>query len=357
MFALGGASKVQYTPKTAYITSTADNTLSTYAVNGDGTLTPKQSVSTQTAFSSLSLWPWGTDIAMASAVPSPNVLAFPLSETGIPGSAYFFGNASTAGGVAIDPSGQFAFETDSAQGVVYTYLKTGVSWGLLTYQSTPPVTSFNAAAGAGPIAIDPSGFLVYVGNRLANSISAYQYWGTSPELVESTGQWVAPYTDGSPFSIGAAPLSLAIDPNETFLYVLCGDRTLRSFAIDYSSGGHITQKASVSLVGQPSGLTVEPTSHFVYSADSTGVSAFTVNPQTGAFTSISLSPAIALPNITGIYAEPAGQYLYVATGAANVPGAVFAYSISANGNLTPVSAQPVATPLLPSSMAFGDDIQ
>jgi len=355
---LGGANPIKYTPKAAYITSTADDTFLTYAVNSDGTLTSQQSVPTVTPFSSLSLWPWGNDIAMASAIPSPNLLAFPLSSaTGLPGSGFSFGDAASAGGIAIDPSGQFAFETDSAQGVIYTYGKTGSSWSLFTYSGTPPVTTFNAGAGAGPIVIDPSGLLVYVADQIDNSISAYQYWGTSAELFESKGQFVAPYTDGSPFSLGAKPLSLAIDPNESFLYVLCDDSTLRAFAIDYFSGGHIAQVASVPLVGQPSGLAVEPTGRFVYTSDSTGVKAFSVDAQSGAFTSVALNPAITLVNITGVFTEPAGQYLYVTTGAQNVAGAVFGYSISSTGNLTPLSTQPLASPLLPASMVFGDDIR
>jgi glucose dehydrogenase len=90
---------------------------------------------------------------------------------------------------------------------------------------------------------------------------------------------------------------------------------------------------------------------------STGARAFSVNAQTGALTSVPMSPAITLANVTGMYAEPAGQYMYISTGAKNVAGAVFAYSISSSGNLTAVSTLPVATPILPSSMAFRDDIR
>jgi 6-phosphogluconolactonase (cycloisomerase 2 family) len=363
MAVLGGASPVKYTPKSAYVVSSPDNTLSTYAVNADGTLGIPQNTTTQLSPFSLSLWPWGTDIAVASTASKPNLTAFPLSSvTGPPGTGVVFGDAATAGGVAIDPSGQFAFETDSANGVLYTYWKLGTSWGLVTYVPAPPATPFTtfiAGAGAGPIAIDPPGVLVYVANQVDNSISAYRYWGTSPELFESKDQFVAPYTDGSPFPLGAGakPLTLAIDPNEAFLYVLCGDQTLRVFAIDYFSAGHIAQVASVPLNGQSSGLAVEPTGRFVYTSDSAGVSAFSVNSQTGALTSVPLNPAITLTNITGVYAEPAGQYLYVTTGAQNVAGAVFAYSISSSGNLLPVSTQPVATPTLPTSMVFKDDIR
>jgi hypothetical protein len=79
--------------------------------------------------------------------------------------------------------------------------------------------------------------------------------------------------------------------------------------------------------------------------------------QSGALTPVSLNPPVTLPNITGIYAEPAGQYLYITTGSQTVPGAVFAYSINADGTLTAVSSLPVATPKLPSSMVFLDNIR
>jgi hypothetical protein len=49
--------------------------------------------------------------------------------------------------------------------------------------------------------------------------------------------------------------------------------------------------------------------------------------------------------------------LYVTTGAQNVPGAVFGYSIHGDGTLTATSASPLATPKLPTSMTFSDKIQ
>jgi DNA-binding beta-propeller fold protein YncE len=182
-------------------------------------------------------------------------------STGAPGLGFNFGDAATAGGVALDPSGQWAFETDSANGVVYTYGKFGTIWGLLTYLpvNAPPFSTFAAGAGAGPMAVDPFGRFLYVANQGANSISAYQYFGQSPELNESKGVFVSPFLDGSPFPIGAKPLALTVDPAESFLYVICNDQTLRVFAIDYFSGGHLAQVASINLGGQPAGLSAEPT--------------------------------------------------------------------------------------------------
>src|SRR5215471_1303968 len=361
MVAIGGTAGVKYTPKFAYVSTTGDNQLSTYAVNPDGTLGAPQSITAQLSPFSLSLWPWQSDVLAGSAAANPNVMSYELSSvTGTPGAGFNFGNSATAGGVAVDPSGQFAFETDSTNAVVSTFEKFGTAWDLLTY-STPggPVTTFNAGAGAGPIAIDSAGRFVYVANQGASSISAYQYFGGSPELNESKGSFVLPFTDGSPFAIGAEPLALMVAPNEEFLYVLCGDQTLRVFAIDYFSGGHIAQLSSTSLLGHPAGIATETTGRFMYVADSTGVTAFSVNTQSGVLTKIPLSPAITPANINGVYVEPSGKTLYVTTSTSSPTpgGSILGFTINGDGTLTALTGNPLATPNQPSSMVFSADIK
>jgi 6-phosphogluconolactonase len=106
----------------------------------------------------------------------------------------------------------------------------------------------------------------------------------------------------------------------------------------------------------PTGLTVSPNGNFVYASESAGVSAFSVNPTTGTLTSVQLNPTISLANIAGVYAEPSGRFLYVTTGSQTVPGAVFGFTVNSDGTLTAISAQPLATPKLPTSMAFLDSI-
>jgi 6-phosphogluconolactonase (cycloisomerase 2 family) len=350
---VGGSTAVKYAPKFAYVTSTGDNKLSTYAVQTDGTLAAQPSTATQLSPFSLSLIPWGSNLLHASRAASPNLTAYPLATTGNPGAPVNFGNAATAGGVAIDPSERWAFETDSTNATVSTFQRVGANWAPLSYLVNGNlVTIFPAGAGAGPTAVDPFGRFLYVANQGANSISAYQYFGTSPELFESTGTFVLPYTDGSPFAVGAKPVALAVDSTESFLYVACNDKTVRVFAIDYYSGGHIAQIATASLAGQPAGVAAEPTGRFVYVADSTGVRAFYVNAQSGALTPVPLSPAISLTNIAGLYVEPSGKYLYLMTDTG-----VFAYTINADGTLTAVSAAAVATSNHPSSMTFSVDIR
>jgi 6-phosphogluconolactonase (cycloisomerase 2 family) len=344
---IGGSSGVQYTPKRAYVTSSSDNTLSAYTVNTDGTLTTLMpSVLTQVSPFSLSMVPWGSNLLLASSGASNATLeAYPLSATGAPGMPVSFGNATTAGGVAVDPSEQWAFETDSTNAAVTPFQRIGGSWAIAN-NAAP------AGASAGPLAIDASGRFLYVANQGANSISAYQYFGTSPELFESTGQFVSPFPDGSPFSIGAKPIALATNFSDTFLYVACADKTLRTYGVDYFSGGHIAKVSQVILSGQPVALAALPTGRFVYVADIGNISAFSVDPGSGALAPITMNPAIQLSPIVGLYAEPSGKFLYVTT---NV--GVFGYAINADGTLTPVSAGAVAASNHPSSMSFSVSLQ
>ncbi|HEY1936325.1 MAG TPA: beta-propeller fold lactonase family protein [Candidatus Angelobacter sp.] len=351
----GGTAAVKYTPQFAYISSSGDNKLSAYAIRSDGTLGTPLSVATQLGPFSLALAPLGGDLLVASSAPSPNLTAFPLSaSTGSPGLGVNFGIAATAGGVATDFSGPWAFETDAANGTVSTYGKFGPDWSLLIYLSNGVmVSSFAAGAGAGPAVIDPFGRFLFVANQGANSISAYEYFGQTPELNEAKGNLVLPFTDGSPFPVGAKPLALAVDPNEAFLYVLCNDQTLRVFAIDYFSGGHLAQVSSTSLSGPASGIATEFSGRYIYAAGANGLSAFAVSP-IGALTSIPLPPGIAPTGLTGVYVEPSGQFLYI-TANSPAPGAVFAFSINPDGTLKAVSPNPVAVLAQPSSMAFSVD--
>jgi 6-phosphogluconolactonase len=299
--------------------------------------------------------PWGSNLLLTSSGASNATLeAYPLSPAnGAPGTPVSFGNATTAGGAVIDPSEQWAFETDSANNVVSTFRRIGANWLLLSYLANgSTVTTFPTGAGPGPMAIDGSGRFLYVANRGANSISTYQYFGTSPELVESTGQFVVPFSDGSPFAIGAKPIALATDFSNAFLYVICDDQTLRVYAIDYYSGGHIAQVAKVNLGAQPVAVAAPPTGRFVYAADGGSVSAFSVDAQSGALTPITLNPAIQLVQIVGLYAERSGKFLYVATNTA-----VFGYAINADGTLRAVSVSAVATSNHPSSMSFSVNVQ
>ena len=340
---IGGSAPVKYTPLTAYITSSGDNTLSTYSLNSDGTLTLLQAppMSTPASPFSLSLSPSGTNLVYASGVSSANISIVPLSSAGLTSSTQTLTTFGTPGGAVIDPAGQFAFEINSTDHTIHAYAPgTGNVW-FSTGQDTP------TSIGTGPIAMDPTGLLVFVANAGSGSVSVYQNFGLSSELLA---------TAGSPFSVCTQPLFMAADPFKPFLYVACSDQTLRVMSVNYQNGGALTQAASVQLGALPTGLTVTANGNFVYASEGAGVSAFSVNATSGALTSVPQNPTISLANITGVYAEPSGRFLYVTTGSPSVPGAVFGFSVNADGTLTSISAQPLATPKLPTSMVFLDSI-
>ena len=349
---LGGSSAVAYRTKFAYVTSTGDDGLTTYPVQVDGLLGTGQTTTTLISPFSASLLPWGGDLLVGSEAAAPNVTPYAQNAvTGLPSAGALFGLASSMGGIVIDPSGRWAFQTDSSHGTVVTLGKV-VNWGNII-ANTPmgPVSSYATGAGAQALVVDPSGRFLYVGNLMDKTISAFQYFGTSPQLIEATGIFVDPYSDGSPFALNAKPLALAIDPNEGFLLVLCDDQTLRSFAIDYNSGGHIAPVASVALAGHPVNIATELSGRYVYVADSTGLSAFLLNPQTGGLTAGSLNPAVPLANVSGVWVEPSGHYLY-ATISNSGGSAILSYRINSGGSLTAIAAPLPPAPDLPSSMVF-----
>lgn len=131
---------------------------------------------------------------------------------------------------------------------------------------------------------------------------------------------------------------------------------MRVFSIDYFSGGHIAQLTSTALAGLPVGIAVEPTDKFIYVADTSGLSAYSVNTQTGALTKIALTPAIAPAGINGVYVEPSGKTLYVTTSIAG-GGSILGFTINTDGTLTALAGNPLATPNQPSSMVFSAVVQ
>jgi 6-phosphogluconolactonase (cycloisomerase 2 family) len=356
MAIVGGTAPVTYTTKFAYVSSTGDNKLSTYAVQPDGTFVAGTSALTQQNAFALTGQPLASDILLGSGTaPTPNINPYTLNAaTGAPSSGSLFGNATTVGGVATDISDQWAFVSDSANGVVYTYANlNGGFWSVITYAPSgqPPFSSFAAGAGAGPLAVDPAGRLLYVGNQGANSISAFQYFGTSPELNVVTG---------SPYSLAAKPVALTLAANGLFLYVATADQQLSVYGVDYFNGGKLTFIGANTLPSQPSALGAEPTGKYLYVAGSTGITAFSLNPVTGALTnvgsSIGSNPGISLPNCNGVWAEPSGKYVYASTSTPNA-GAIFAYQINLDGSLTALAANPVASSNQPAAMTFKTLIQ
>ncbi len=358
---IGGGSAAAYKPASVLVTTTGDSLITGYAVQSDGSLQKNSSTGVTPAGPlALALLPWGTQalVAASGAPTGSNLAAYSVDPTtAIVTYEAFLGDAAVAGDASIDPSERYAFQSDSSAGVLRTYASSN-PWGLVTYSgSGGTYSTFPAGAGAGPMAMVPSGRYLYVANQGANSLTAFAFWG---ELFEMTTQYVGSgYPDASPYLIGAKPIALAVDPMGLYLYVVCDDNTVRVYSIDSSSGGHITKVASSALPATPTSVASDATGRFLYVGDAAGdITPFGVDPGTGALTA--LTPSVLPAAVTAISVESSGQFAYVLCGPAGGSsannGSINAFKVNTDGTLSALPAGPWLANR-PTAIAFTDSVQ
>ncbi|MGP8243607.1 MAG: lactonase family protein [Bryobacteraceae bacterium] len=138
---------------------------------------------------------------------------------------------------------------------------------------------------------------------------------------------------------------------QSFAYVAnAGSNRVSAYAINPATGALIAIPGSPFPAGsEPVSVTVDATGRFVYVADLTGtVSACTINPATGALIAVPGSPFPAGSHSYSVTADPTGKFAYVANFFANT---VSAYTINtATGALTPVPGSPFPAGAAPRSV-------
>jgi 6-phosphogluconolactonase (cycloisomerase 2 family) len=291
-------------------------------------------------------------------------------------------------GVAVDPSGNFAYATLSASGEVRAYAingSTGVlaaiadsqlngggvnpvdivvdpsdrfvymanyggsisafkidpaTGGLTAVSGSPfptaPAIVSGQVPGASSVTVDPTGRFVYAAVNQANGISAY--------LIDSSSGALTPIS-GSPFSAGSTPVTVRVDPSGRYAYVTNADsNNISAYLIDSNTGKLTPIAGSPFSSGGifPSGLAVDPSGRFVYATNSTSnaVSAFSVDSSTGVLTPISGGPFASGAGPNSVSVHPSGKFLYVSNGGEST---VSAYAIDGtSGFLTLISGSPFA---------------
>jgi len=224
-------------------------------------------------------------------------------------------------GVAVDPTGRFAFVANGSSATVQAYA---------IDQSTGALTSVGTAAtGTSPygVAVDPTGRFVFVTNQSSNTVQAYT-------INQSTGALTSVGTAAT----GTYPLCVAVDPTGRFVYVTnsydgAGGNTVQAYTINQSTGA-LTSVGTAATGSYPFGLAVDPTGRFAFVAnlfDNT-VQAYTINQSTGALTSVGTAATGATPRMVAV--DPTGRFAFVT----NSGGAtVQAYTINqSTGALTSV---------------------
>jgi DNA-binding beta-propeller fold protein YncE len=227
--------------------------------------------------------------------------------------------------------------------------------GVLTPVPCNPVSNCDSPGGVQGIAIDPSGHYAYATQDIGNAVSVYAVGGSSV---------LTPVPCTAPFdcTTGNTPLGISVDPSGRYVYV--GDNNSDSVSgFTVGTHGELTpipcSPSSICDVDDPNGVAVDPSGRFLYSASyslgngSLGEWAIGAG---GVLSQIACSPASSCETgegSTGIVVDPVAPYLYVANAYSNT---ISSFSIGANGAVTPIPCSPASNchaPDSPQTLAIG----
>jgi 6-phosphogluconolactonase (cycloisomerase 2 family) len=278
---------------------TGGDTLSEYAINADGTLSPLPvaTIATGPNPNSVNIDPSGKYVYVANfgGNTSPNsntVSEFVIGARGelapnTAGATVVAGIAPAA--VAINPANTYAYVANDHENSISQY--TIGPNGVLTPMAVPKVTT-GGLDNPNYIVVDPTGRYVYVPNFTGapgGTISQYS--------IGMDGALTALTPIGA--TSGAVPRFIAIDATGTYAYTADSfDDQVSQFTI---VGGILTPMTPVANVttgagSHPNGLTIDATGKYLYVADrgTNAISLFSINPANGSLTP--LAPAAPATN-------------------------------------------------------------
>jgi len=312
-----------------YVTNSGSEEIWTYSIATTGKLTLLNGVRTAGAFAPVSLITGSAAVAYtpkfayvanqgSETVPS-TVSAYTIASSGhlsaVSGSPFADGGSEVfalANSVTVDPFGRFAYVANGNTNDVAAYA-INASTGALIEISDSPI-----AAGTNPfaVAVDPSGRFVYVANNGSYDISGFA-------INSSTGA-LTPIS-GSPFSTGttsAGPVSVTVDPTGQFVYVANSslfNGSVSVLVIDPAKGGLTSVSGSPFVdTEDPGSVAVDASGRAVFVANLEQVpnsggqykmSAFTIDPTSGALTTSNSSPNLG-ETTPSVVTDPLGDFLY-----------------------------------------------
>ena len=256
--------------------------------------------------------------------------------------------------VVVDPAAPFAF-TANFTGDNVSSLVIDTTNGTMK-EATDPTTGallLPQATGNSPVAlgITANGQFLYVLNQGTTPAAAGVQASISIFLVDgingglSFPNFPPVLTPAGPTSL---PVSMAVAPNSSFLYVAdLAQAAIDGFAI--GPDGNLAPIAGSPFTAgpSPSFVAIDPQSKFLYVADkgTNQIFAFTINPGTGALAPVSGSPFAAGSTPVCLAIDSAGVLLVAANSGSNN---ISAYSLnSATGALSEIGGSPFTTGTTP----------
>jgi 6-phosphogluconolactonase len=244
---------------------------------------------------------------------------------------------ATPTGLALLPNKKFLYAMNSLANTISIFAVNGDASLSLTATPTPVGFSPNDAV------IDPSGKFLLVTNNFGNNVSVYSIDSGTGALSEVAG---------SPFSTANSPTNILITPSGKFVFVTSpgiGFVTAFSFAngvLTPVPGSPIYSGAGAAAVA------VDSSERYLYVVNPQAlnppplttignISAFNIDPNTGALTNMAGSPFTAANGIgpTAITVDPTGKFVYAFT--PQTSNSVWCFSITADtGQLVAVLNSP-----------------
>ena len=223
---------------------------------------------------------------------------------------------ATAGADSItsDPAGRFLFVGNQTTGSVSVF-QINATTGALVAAPGSPFFAFNLDF-AEVLAVDGTGKFLYVGQDFA----ALPVHGFS---IDQNNGALSPVV-GSPFALGVA--GVRTDFTGKFAVGLSGvfgDNHLYVFAIDPNTGAltAVNNSPFATTMATPENLRIHPSSQFVYafgvdnSSASAATEGFTLDPSSGALTSLAGSPFTSLPIVSDCKWDQGGGEAFCADAA------------------------------------------
>ena len=198
------------------------------------------------------------------------------------------------------------------------------------------------------LAVTPNNAFLYMGS-ISGGIYAYTI---------NTNGTITVANSGSPVATGVSPITMKVDP--TGKWLIAADLTPQAyvFAIDTSTGALTTQGNPLALdTGTTTNLYITPNGQNVYiSLGTGGVDILTFNTTSGTLTKLNqiLNPKASSNADFGLASDPTSKYLFVTETGIN---SVRVLTINTTGNtaLTELSTSPVKTGLGPSQVIVTSD--
>lgn len=287
--------------KAMFIANTNDNSVSSYTINSDGTLTVAGSATgTGQSPVSLAVDPSGKFLYVANqgdnTISIFSISGTTLAKVGTVSAIDVNDKLQTPTGPSalaitggVTGSGNFLYVADQLTDTVSTF-QYDPSSGALT-QLSP----FYVQAGTNPqaLALSPDQNFLYVGNSGSNNISSFSTCALVSSNCGSANGLLNPVS-GSPFAAGTNPVSLAITPGGEFLYAANkGSNQLTGYKVGSGTGVLTpTATATFSTGLNPVWVAIPPEGKFVYVANSGGssVTAYGINTTNGFLGEVTGSP-------------------------------------------------------------------